>query len=445
MRCREMEADDTRFNAVVGNPPFIRYQHFPEGQRAVAIEIMQASGLRPNRLMNSWVPFLVGSTRLLSEHGRLAMVIPAELLQVNYAAETRRFLSENYSRITLITFRRLVFEEVQQEIILLLGEKNGNEKVGIRTVELGGLEDLAAYEDSDFSSRGLKPIDHSTEKWTQYFLTAEEILLLRRLKAAPGIKRLSDLGEVDVGIVTGLNEFFVMTQDQVRELALTSHTLPIVSRSEQLAGVVYTKANWRDHVENNRPAFLLNLPDVPMEGLPDAARRYITDGERRGFHEGYKCRIRGRWYVVPSIWTPNAFMLRQIHHYPKVILNRADTTCTDTIHRVRFRNGTSQEAFATSFLNSMTFAFAEVMGRSYGGGVLELEPREAENLPIPCSGTARLDVQHINQLVLTGNIESVLNLTDSILLQKGMGLSVVETRMLRRIWEKLRDRRNARR
>ena len=38
---------------------------------------------------------------------------------------------------------------------------------------------------------------------------------------------------------------------------------------------------------------------------------------------------------------------------------------------------------AAASINSVTFAFSEVMGRSYGGGVLELEPREAEPLPFP--------------------------------------------------------------
>jgi len=443
--CRDLCAKGARFDAVVGNPPFIRYQNFSENQRRVAIEIMEAAGLRPNRLMNSWAPFLVGSTRLLSDYGRLAMVIPAELLQVNYAAETRRFLSESYSRITLVTFRRLVFEGIQQEVVLLLGEKNGTERIGIRTIELGGIDELGAYEHADFSSEGLKPIDHSTEKWTQYFLTTEEILLLRRIKKDQRVKRVSDLAEVDVGIVTGLNEFFVVNQDKMRELALRSHTLPIVSRSPQLAGIVYSRSDWRANAEDNLPAFLLDLPDVPLQRLSASVRKYIVEGESRGHHEGYKCRIRKRWYIVPSVWSPDAFMLRQVHCYPRVILNKSSATCTDTIHRVRFRSGTPREAFTAAFLNSMTFAFSEVMGRSYGGGVLELEPREAEALPIPFGGADKLELKRINDLVLAGDIEGVLNLTDAVLLQAGLGLSRREIKMLHGIWVKLRDRRNSRR
>jgi adenine-specific DNA-methyltransferase len=104
--CQRYLAQGRTFDAIIGNPPFIRYQHFPENHRAIAFYLMQSAGLHPNRLTNSRVPFLVASTLLLSKTDRLAMVIPAELLQVNYAAELRYFLSQHYSYITLITFKK---------------------------------------------------------------------------------------------------------------------------------------------------------------------------------------------------------------------------------------------------------------------------------------------------------------------------------------------------
>ena len=36
-----------------------------------------------------------------------------------------------------------------------------------------------------------------------------------------------------------------------------------------------------------------------------------------------------------------------------------------------------------SFYNSLTLSFAELNGRYYGGGVLELTPNEFKNLPVP--------------------------------------------------------------
>lgn len=429
------------FDAIIGNPPFVRYQNFPEEQRTPAFQIMKTAGMSPTRLTNTWVPFLVAASFLLTENGRLAMVIPAELLQVNYAAELRLFLSNYFNKLTIITFRKLVFEGIQQEVVLLLAEGNSGESTGIRTIELSSIDDLASYEHTDFATTELKPMDHSTEKWTQYFLDAEEITLLRELKLNDKLTESGKVIDVDVGVVTGQNQFFVLNEEQVNNVSLKQYSRRIVSRSGHLKGAIFSESDWQNNVESNLPAYLLDLPKKDFNELPQAAQNYIKTGEEAELHTGFKCRIRPRWYVVPSIWTPDAFMLRQVHGYPKLIVNQAGATCTDTIHRVKLLNGISAEVIAAAFLNSLTFAFSEVMGRSYGGGVLELEPNEAEKLPIPLIGADKLDLQQLHQYLLVGDIYSVLEITDQVLLIDGLGLGQTQVKRLRGIWERLRDRR----
>lgn len=429
------------FDAIIGNPPFVRYQNFPEEQRKPAFQIMKTAGMNPSRLTNTWVPFLVAASFLLTESGRLAMVIPAELLQVNYAAELRLFLSNYFNKLTLITFKKLVFEGIQQEIVLLLAEGNGGETTEIRTIELNGIDDLASYEHTDFSSSELKPMDHSTEKWTQYFLDTDEIELLRTIKENPRLTEAGKVIDVDVGVVTGQNQFFVLSEEQIKNVSLKRYSQRIVSRSGHLRGTIFSEEDWQSNTEKNYPAYLLDLPKKDFDELPQAAQDYIKTGEAAEYHTGFKCRIRPRWYIVPSVWTPDAFMLRQVHGYPKLIVNKAGATCTDTIHRVRLLNGKSADVIAAAFLNSLTFAFSEVMGRSYGGGVLELEPNEAERLPIPLIGSDNLDIQKLHALLLDNNINAVLDITDKVLLIDGLGLKEQEVKMLRGIWIKLRDRR----
>ncbi len=440
--CKAHLNDKRLFDAVIGNPPFIRYQNFVEEQRAPAFELMHRARMKPNRLTNTWVPFIVASSFLLNEKGRLAMVVPAELLQVNYAAGLRRFLSEHYNKITLITFRKLVFEGIQQEVVLLLAERNGDGRTGVRTVEIESVGELASYEHTEFVDSELKPIDHSTEKWTQYFLSKSEIELLRRLRGSTDLIAAGEVIDVDVGIVTGQNRFFVLTEEQRKERRLEKkYTLPVVGRSSHLKGAIFSEDDLRANTESNLPVHLLNLPDRPFAEFPGAGRDYVMWGEGAELHTGFKCRIRSRWYVVPSVWTPDAFMLRQVHGYPKIIVNRTRATCTDTIHRVRLRNGVKGDLIAAAFLNSLTFAFSEVTGRSYGGGVLELEPNEAEKLPLPLKGAEALDLDSIHSLLLRDDIEGVLNITDKALLMDGLGLTQSEIRALRRIWQKLRGRR----
>jgi adenine-specific DNA-methyltransferase len=441
--CRDRLFRGVSFDAIIGNPPFIRYQNFQEAQRSVAFRLMQLAGMRPTHLTNAWVPFLVASTLLLNKHGgRLAMVIPAELLQVSYTAELREFLVNSYSRITLFTFRKLVFSGIQQEVVLLLGERNGDERTGIRAIELDDDADLSFYEHTDFAQADLKVMDHSKAKWTQYFLEQAEIDLFRNLQRRDDVTRLGAILQVDVGIVTGQNDFFVLHEGKARALNLEAYTLPIVTRSAQLKGIQFSTSELNASAAQGIPTLLLTSPDLPVAQLPMNLQSLIREGEQARYHEGYKCRIRQYWYVAPSVWTPDAFLLRQIHLHPKLVLNRANATVTDTIHRVKFiAEQVAPENIAAAFCNSLTFLAAELMGRSYGGCVLELEPTEAENLPIPLVNAERLDFAQINELIAGGKIEDALNLTDPLLLGQGLGLGSAEVTLLRRAWQKLRDRR----
>lgn len=435
------DANGRKFDAIIGNPPFIRYQNFKEEHRMIAFDLMKRLNLHPSRLTNAWVPFIVASTMLLNDDGRLAMVVPAELLQVGYTAELRLFLSNMFKRITIFTFRRLLFPDIQQEVVLLCAEKNGHGPEGIEVIELNGLEDLTLYNNNRFKQAVFKAIDHSTEKWTQYYLTPNEIELIRELRKNERLQTLGNLASVDVGIVTGMNNFFVLTEDEKKRSSLDGFTREIVTRSAHVGGLIFRELNRKTIAEQQLPSHLLCLPDVPFEELPQHIQAYVKKGEEEDWNTGYKCRIRKRWYIVPSLWVPDAFMLRQIHRYPKIVLNQTTATCTDTIHRIKFHNGVKGEQLTAAFINSLTFAFSEIVGRSYGGGVLELEPREAERLPIPYEHATSLNLEEIDRLLLSENIDAVLNITDKLLLQERMGLSKKEVMELRQIWKKLTDRR----
>lgn len=433
-----------RFDAVVGNPPFIRYQNFPNESREAAFDLMRSAGLKPNGLTNAWVPFVCIATTLLNDTGRLAMVIPSELLQVSYSAELRRFLADSFQKVTIFTFRELLFKGAQQEVVLFCGERSSADASGIEVVELTNAEELDEHRPRVVPRSAYKSMNHSTEKWTQYFLSKREISLLRAMRKNVNLTRLGDVASVDVGVVTGLNEFFVLTEDERGQRRLNDYTQPIVTRSAHLRGLLFGESDFRAQIAQKARAHLLRLTAHTAESLPKAARAYVHEGEQKGFNLGFKCRNRSPWWSLPSPWVPDGFMLRQIHAYPKIAINQAGATSTDTIHRVRALNGTSITTIAAAFLNSLTFAFSEVLGRSYGGGVLELEPTEAENLPVPLLGASSLDFAELNQLVLSDRVEDALDKTDRVLLRDGLGLSVSDARSLRGIWQKLSERRHGR-
>jgi adenine-specific DNA methylase len=426
------------WDGVAGNPPYIRFGNWAADQRDPALEFMRSAGLRPTRLTNAWVPFVVASTLLVRDGGRVGLVLPAELLQVTYAAQLREFLLSRFREITLITFERLVFDGILQEVVLFCGVV-GAGPARIRTV---ALRDASGLSDADLDVASAPALLHEKEKWTKYFLEPEAIELLRTLKQSGAMARLGEVADVDVGIVTGRNSFFTFTDAQAHTLGLLAHCVPLVSRSAQLNGLIYDSDCRTSDLTGNHRTWLLN---AVRETTDAALIAHIESGERAGVHEGYKCSIRKPWWSTPSLWIPDLFLLRQIHLAPRLIVNEAAATSTDTVHRVRLTEDVDPKALAAVFHNSATFAFAEIMGRSYGGGILELEPREAEQLPIPPLVYASAELmQDVDLLLKAHEIEKALDIVDRQVLIDGLGLSPDVVAHCRAAWTALRDRRTKR-
>lgn len=439
--------ENEQVDCVLGNPPFIRYQAFPEPSRSRAMECMVAQGLKANKLTNIWVPFVVAATTKLRKGGRMALVLPAELLQVTYAAQLRSFLTQKFARIDVVACNELFFDNAEQEVVLLLADgllesPAKRTKCRVALTEAPTVADVTARSPFEVLAKAVpKVVEHTDEKWLKYFLTAKEISFMREVRLGGVATPLKTHGSIDVGVVTGKNEFFVLNQEQVEQWGLADFVSPLVSRAAQMKGASINRKEWQALAARGDRVYLLHLSGGNLERLPAKVRRYIARGEEQGHHTGYKCSIRDPWYAVPSVWTPNGFFFRQIYDFPRVVLNEAGATSTDTIHR--FRAGEPQKVVRHIYTH-LTAASAEIEGRSYGGGVLELEPTEAERMLVPTKLQGALPLGEVDRLVRAGRLAEVLLENDRLVLMKA-GLSQADCTMLREIWTKMRDRRLARR
>lgn len=442
--------DQPAFDVIVGNPPFIRYQSFPEPHRARAMTIMGDQGLKPNRLTNIWVPFVVAATASLKPGGRLALVLPAEILQVTYAAQLRSYLTDHFERIDVIACNELFFENAEQEVVLLLADgalaaatEDNTCRVALTAAET--VADITDIRPALLLDRAEpKIMRHDSEKWLKYFLDNRQISFMRELRDAEITSSMSAHASIDVGVVTGKNEFFVLSTDQVKDFGLEGYTTPLVSRSVQLKGSQLGKADWRSLAADGNRVHLLNISAAQASELSAKLRQYIEDGERKEFHKGYKCSIRKPWYLVPSVWVPDGFAFRQIYDFPRMVLNASGATSTDTIHRMRSHGAKPERVIANTY-TWLTAASAEIEGRSYGGGVLELEPTEAERLLMPTKLNGAMPLKDVDQLVRAGRLDAVLEENAQIILREHMGLSAADCDLLKSVWTQMRDRRNSRR
>lgn len=437
------ENKHNKYDLIVGNPPYIRYQYLMESQRTEMSEILISQGMKSNKLINAWVGFIVACVQMLSDNGKIAFVIPAEILQVVYAEDLRFFLAEKLSKITLLTFEELVFPDIEQEVVVLIGEK-GKEEAGIRIIELNNLDDLSWL---DLEKNGFQKLSHVHEKWTKYFTSKEENELIAEIRADKRFQKLSDVALINVGITTGNNKFFSVNQETVEKYGLKDTVRPLIGRSSHANSVYFKKEDWQENVDEGKAAYLIDFPSDPIWTYPQGYRDYIEWGEENKQNVGYKLRIRDFWYQIPSVWVPDAFFLRRNNLYPKFVLNCCEAVSTDTMHRLKFNEGVEPERIVLSYYNSISFAFSEICGRSYGGGVLEILPGEVGNIVVPVLEDVPLYVVRdtllrVDQTIRSGeDIEKVLDLVDKKIVIGYLKVDDEVCKMARRIWKKMQRRR----
>jgi adenine-specific DNA methylase len=430
-----------QFNLVVGNPPYIRYQYFDKEQQKEADTIFNKAKLKYSKLTNAWVSFVVGSSLLLKEKGKIGFVIPAELLQVSYAQQLREFLAHFYNKINIISFEKLVFPDIQQEVILLLCEKDGSDIHLIEHLELRDASDLKKLDVNRLKSP-TKKIDFKSNKWTYYFLEQEEIDFLENVANKHSIPSIRNYADVEVGITTGANDYFTVPNSVVTFYRLNEYAKPMVGRSVQVNSVVFTEKDWLLNKQSDAKAHLLVFPSKEIMNKDSGARDYIQFGEIKGINKGYKTGIRDDWFVIPSIKLSDALFIRRNNLYPRLVLNEAEAYTTDTMHRVFIKKDTNKKAFISSFYNSLSLAFSEIVGRSYGGGVLELMPSETEHILLPYQvGNADL-LSMIDKMMRKKNgIDDILKITNETILKDGYGFTDKEIKLADSIWKKLSARR----
>ena len=162
-------------------------------------------------------------------------------------------------------------------------------------------------------------------------------------------------------------------------------------------------------------------------------------------NNGYKTGIRDEWYIIPSIKLSDALFLRRNNQYPKFVLNEAKAYTTDTMHRVFIKEGVNKKAFVASYYNSLSFTFAEILGRNFGGGCLELMPSEVGGIYMPYRIENEVLFTKIDRMLRQKkNADEILDYTDRIILHEGMGLSMEEVQTARSIWHKIMGRRLSR-
>ncbi|MCJ2164640.1 N-6 DNA methylase [Pseudodesulfovibrio sp. S3] len=424
----------TEYDIVLGNPPYINKKNLTSTQTAICKQVHIEAGLANREISNIWTSFVIKSSSLLSTHGILSFVIPTELLQVKYAQEIRNFLLNNFSRIEIISFRKLAFKALEQDTVILLAYKEANEK-GFFFTEVDSIEEL----NSD-SVQFTKHEAAENTKWTSFVLNANDLAFVNNLvaKCHPVSKYCKSVA----GIVTAANNYFIVSEEVANTYSLGKYVKPIIQKGTFVNGSTRITPESFDQLRaTGKPCYLLDLNGLDADKFNKGLNDYLSLGHSEKIPARYKCLKRKRWFDIPSIWKSEGFFFKRGHAYPKIIDNQADVFVTDAAYRIRMNEGLAIEGLIMSFYNSLTLLCSELFGRYYGGGVLELTPKEFRSLPLPYVAPKNNYGQFLSRFEKKDCIESFLHKNDLQILQPIDGMSNNDILRVHELYTRVKRRR----
>ena len=381
IRCADFlrQKPDRLFDMIVTNPPYTRHHHLTaEDKRRLQREVLNETGIKISGLAGLYCHFLMLSTKWLKPGGISCWLIPCEFMDVNYGSSVRRYLSENVELLRIHRFRPddLQFADALVSSCVVIFRNRKPSRTGVVEFSTGGSV-CSPVCSRKINMSELRP----DKKWIPLF-SAEK-------SENGGGKTLGDFFVVKRGIATGDNSFFILDEDKVAQWQIPRRFLRPI-----LPGPRYVKVD-RIGSDNGLPAlgkkhFLFSC-DLAKDALRQdypAVWHYICDGEARGVNNGYICSRRTPWYscerrdaapiVVPYMGrgTADGRLFR-------FILNESDAITTNVYLMLYPKSQYADKLKDKSVLVSVWKALNGIppetlvsSGRTYGGGLHKLEPRE---------------------------------------------------------------------
>ena len=286
----------------------------------------------------------------------------------------------------MIIFEQRVFSDAQEEVVLLLAEGRGRTK----HFEVYPATSVACL--SSLQTTRWRPFEpQHAEKWSSLLVAQEQHDSYRDTLVQSEFSTMSGWGNTYLGAVTGNNDYFALRAEEVDKHGLTENELRRISPpgSKHLHCNVFTTRAWKELARSGAKCFLF----YPQSQLSSAARRYIRSGERDKVSDAYKCSVRDPWWKVPLVPLANLFLTYMDSERPRLVRNVAKVNHLNSLYGIRLHSEFIDLAkyLPIASLNSITTLGAEMIGRSYGGGMLKLEPREADQLPMPSPHLVKIE------------------------------------------------------
>lgn len=371
------------YNLIIANPPYSRHHHIDTASKNRLHKLItEKYGMSVSGLSGLYCYFLILSTRWLSADGLSCWLIPSEFLDVNYGRAIKEFLCEKVELVSIHKFNPadLQFSDalVSSSIVTFRNSKPKGQTIRFTT----GADILNPKTITEVAVNDLSP----ECKWSALF------------EQNDGSKHLAGkcLGEyfrVSRGVSTGNNSFFIIPKAIAEQKNLPEKFLtPILPppRNLHIERINEDFAGLKDYMLLSCPLPLSTIKSR-YPGLYD----YIVDGEGKSLHESYNCSRRNPWYLCEKREPAPIYMTymgrgENSSRMFRFILNETASIVTNSYlmlyprdkYKHCFKDRNRVES-VWKILNGISKDRLTRCGRSYGGGLFKIEPKELEALVIP--------------------------------------------------------------
>jgi hypothetical protein len=415
-----------RFDAVVGNPPYVRQEGVDTDRVRAHLDAFGPDGETPyrdgdralSRRSDAYVYFVTHATRFLRPGGRLAVVVPAKWLTTRYGGPFQRFLFDHYRCHGVVGFGARAFDDALVDTVLLLAERcpdrdrrratpvrfcRLDEQVSVpglcslvTDAETPAGDDLAVTRPDagrTVTVRQGRLADSERRKLAPYLDAGVPIV---RLLSADALAPLGDLATVKRGVMTGANEFFFLDADGPAADVEARFRTPAIKSIRDVSGRTITAGDTdralltvHDYVASVAAATGTaddDLAAAVVEALErdgyDGLRAYLAWGREQGFHERSSCRARAVWFDLGPCPAPTLFVPKFFDERVLALSNPDGLLASNAVDCLWVDD--ADPRVLLGILNAtVSKALIEAWGRSEGGGALQVMTYELRSLPVP--------------------------------------------------------------
>lgn len=425
LAARRSELPGAPFQAIVGNPPYVRHHWLKDERRVAARRIAEESGHRLPETASLWAYFVLHALAFLEAGGRLAMLVPEAILQADYAVSVRAALQQHFETVRLIHLRERLFDGTEEPVVVIAAEGFGRPGA-LDVLSVDTADELGAVlGGKTLAARGATLPNGRR-------ISSESLKVFTAIEASEDTRAFGEMAAPHIGLVTGANSHFIRSEDELTDIGVPARArLPILSRAKWLTGLEFTSADHHAAAKGGARAFLVR-PTPAFESAP-GVQRWINEGVRSRVNTRYKCAQREPWFRVDLLEKPDAFVTSTRLGPPLLVLNRTACRCTNALYAATWKAecDVSPEVVAVGFMTTFVALWSELHGRRYGGGVLKLDLTTLGKLPVPIVAEAASAFRPLNEALRRGDERAARALADEAVLRDGLGMARAEITLMR--------------